>query len=59
VEREGALGVGLVLVLEQSWSKVGELEEDLRELGGGNKGFHLLANHWRFIKIGMPNVYSC
>jgi hypothetical protein len=29
VEREGALGVGLVLVLEQSWSKVGELEEDL------------------------------
>jgi hypothetical protein len=29
VEREGALGVGLVLVLAWCWSKVGEFEEDL------------------------------
>jgi hypothetical protein len=48
-----------LLVLAWCWRKVGELEEDLLELGGDNKGFHLLANHWRFIKIGMPNVYFC
>jgi hypothetical protein len=55
----------LVLAWCWCWSKVGAKLESLKRicesLEEATKGsnFHLLANHWRFIKIGMPNVYSC
>jgi hypothetical protein len=55
----------LVLAWCWCWSKVGAKLESLKRicesLEEATKGsnFHLLANHWRFIRIGMPNVYSC
>jgi hypothetical protein len=65
VEREGALGVGVGAKLESLKRVCESLEEATKRvcesLEEATKGsnFHLLANHWRFIQIGMPNVYSC
>jgi hypothetical protein len=56
VEREGALGVGVGVGFGTKLESLKRICESLEET---TKGSILLANHWRFIKIGMPNVYSC